>query len=96
MCACVRARACMQVLRHVILPCYGHSCGLEADIVWLSFSHILFLLCLKCSMTPSLRHSIVQSNRTPAHRICVMSVFMFVYVPISPNSESALSNKMYR
>lgn len=72
----------------------GTVVGLEAGIVWLSFSHILFLLCLKCSMTSSLRHSTVQSNRMPAYRICVMSLFMFVYMSVSPINENPLLHKM--
>lgn len=35
---------------HVLLAA-GTSVLSEAHIVWRSFSHILFLLCLKCSMT---------------------------------------------
>lgn len=80
LCVCrVIACMCVRALRHaVIFPCYRHSCGLEAGIVWLSFSHILFLLCLKCGMTSSPKHSILQSNRMPACRICVTSLFLFV------------------
>ena len=63
----------------------------QAVIVWLSFSHILFLPCLKCGMTSSSRHSIVQSNRMPVRGIRVMSpLFMFVYVPVSPINEKLL------
>lgn len=72
-------------------PCYRRSCGFVGrHCLAFIFSHILFLLCLKCGMTSSPRHGIVQSNRMPLHRICVMSLFMFVYVSVSPTNEKLL------
>lgn len=52
------------------------------------YSHSIFV-CLICSMTSSPRRSILQSNRMPVHRICVMSLLMFVYVLLSPINENS-------
>lgn len=54
-----------------------HICASEAHIVWLSFSHILFLLCLKCSMTLCPWQSVLRSNRASANRICLASFPFF-------------------
>lgn len=68
-----------------------HICALEAHIVWLSFSHILFLLCLKCSMTLCPWQSVLWSNTAPGNRICLASLPFFkkkkMFVYLSPINE---------
>lgn len=82
---CVGTQTCC-----VIFLCYRHSCGLEADIVCLSFTHIIYLLASYAAWL--LAHGAIYCKVTEWQ--CtgfVRGASMFVYVLMSPISENSFT-----